>query len=320
MILSVNKPADDTDSPKQEQVKSNLLNMKSRNQTKRIPLQVKHVSSTATQFSDQNQNPNIGAGNNNSNTSFTIFEDKESPVTDIKDELFGGQNDHQNPKEIFSSEPPKITREGSLVLPTADQTNEWTELGSHHLRRKENIKELESWNNVTLPQKASLINSRLSHGSHQSPVSFKIYEDPIEPEYSSPQSKTPSKKVNTPKVNIPQNTNTNSHEKPKNVEVHRCLMNMIYSLSINNLYKEIVKEKERILVRKRAGLRNERMNENLKKLDERTFNKIKKNIDWSYDPEKNNYYNSFECKNVSEFSIEEIRQGIMKRVIQRKRV
>jgi len=101
--------------------------------------------------------------------------------------------------------------------------------------------------------------------------------------------------------------NINSNDKPKNVEVHRCLMNMIYSLSINNLYKEIIKEKERILVRKHAGLRNERMNENLRKLDEKTFNKIKKNIDWSYDPDKNNYYNSFECKKVSEFSIEEIR-------------
>lgn len=84
-------------------------------------------------------------------------------------------------------------------------------------------------------------------------------------------------------------------------------MNMIYAKSITNLYKEIVKEKERIITRKRAGLRNERMNENLKKLDEKTFNKIKKNIDWSYNPQKNEYYNSFECKNISEFSIEEIR-------------
>jgi len=82
---------------------------------------------------------------------------------------------------------------------------------------------------------------------------------------------------------------------------------MIYALSVNNLYKEIIKEKERVLVRKRAGLRSERMSETLKKLDERTFNKIKKNIDWSYDPEKTEYYSNFECRNVSEFSIEEIR-------------
>ncbi len=185
MILSVNKQAEEGNSPKQGKVKSSFLNMKSKNQTKRIPLQVKHVSSTATQFDDQNRNPNIGQGNNASNTTFTIFEDKEKPV-DIKDELFGGHRDHQHTKEIFSSDSPqKLTRQGSLVLPSSEFTNEWTELGSHQLRRKENVKELESWNNVTLPQKASLIANRLSHGHRQNPISFKVYEDPIEPESKS---------------------------------------------------------------------------------------------------------------------------------------
>jgi len=325
MILSVNKPADEIDSPKQDKVRSNFLNMKSKSQTKRIPLQVKHVSSTATQFADQNRNPNIGQGNNNnnsnnaSNTSFIIFEDKDNPDIDIKDELFGGQQDQQHPKEIFTSDSPqKLTRQGSLVLPSTEFTNEWTELGSHQLRRKENVKELESWNNVTLPQKASLITNHLSHGHRQAPVSFKVYEDPIEPEPKSdsehtktrPEMKTPTKTDNTPNITNKPLSNggiINSNERHNSVEVHRCLMNMIYALSVNNLYKEIIKEKERVLIRKRAGLRSERMSETLKKLDEKTFNKIKKNIDWSYDPEKSEYYNNFECRNVSEFSIEEIR-------------
>jgi len=203
MILSVNKPADEVESPKSEKVRSSFLNMKSKSQTKRIPLQVKHVSSTATQFADQNRNPNIGQGNSNvNNASFTIFEDKDNKDVDIRDELFGGQQDHQHPKEIFKSDSPqKLTRQGSLVLPSAEFTNEWTELGSHQLRRKENVKELESWNNVTLPQKASLIANRLSHGYRQAPVSFKVYEDPTEPEPKSdsehaktrPEMKTPPK-------------------------------------------------------------------------------------------------------------------------------
>jgi len=302
MILSVNKPADEIDSPSKDdhQVKSSFLNTKNSSHTKRIPLQVKRVSSTATDFShinDQNRNPNIG---NDNNASFTIFEDKEKPK-DIKDELFGSHQEQKNQKDVFSSEHSKHTPKGNLLVPSADETNEWHELGTHNLRRKENIRELESWRNVTIPQKTSLINRRFLNGSNgsQSPVSFTVFEDPVEPEIKTP--------TTTLQDNIYQSTNTNCNEKPKSNEVYRCLMNMIYAQSINNLYKEIVKEKERIITRKRAGLRNERMNENLRKLDEKTFNKIKRNIDWSYDPQKNNHYNSFECKSISEFSIEEIR-------------
>ncbi|KAG4101314.1 hypothetical protein H8356DRAFT_1074726 [Neocallimastix lanati (nom. inval.)] len=306
MILSVNQAAEDMDSPYKDshKVKSSFLNSKTKSHTKRIPLQVKHVSSTASDFSyinDQNRNPNVGSANN---ISFTIFEDKDNPK-DIKDELFGNHQKQQNQKDVFSSsEHSKHTPRRSLVLPSADETNEWTELGTRHLRRKENIRELESWKNVTIPQKASLVNSRFLNLNGGSPVSFKIYEDPEEPEHSGSEMKTPTP---AKQDNNHQPLKTNNNEKSKSIDVHRCMMNMIYSLSITNLYKEIVKEKERILSRKRAGLRNERMNENLRKLDEKIFNRIKKNIDWSYNPQKNDYYNSFECKKISEFSIEEIR-------------
>lgn len=247
MILT-SKPPDDDDEFNEKNnssdQKTSLLNNKNRNKKHRVPLQIKHVSASASPLyqeneDEQNQDPNQAysrsrndhsrTSSNNNNISFTIFRDSEESSN--TNPLILNEASHTNNENGVFLDSEKSSTLRNPVLPKASQSNAWMDIGTRDQRRKENVNEPTGWKNVTLPQKQSLIvnryqrygnvnsnnNLRIQNGA-EAPISFKIYEDPEPDEQQSNSDnnhKNNDTKANIEIQNTPKTENLKNITKPK---------------------------------------------------------------------------------------------------------